>query len=71
MEDAWETGVRYRLDRDGDDLVDEFERAVAVIGRKRTMNRKSLIDHMPGISDLFEASGDAESGRRARQRRAA
>ncbi len=56
VENRWETGVRYRLDRDGDDLLDEFERAVAVMGRKRTMNRKSLVDHIPGISGLLEGS---------------
>ncbi len=56
VEDAWNTGVRYRLDFDGADLVDEVERAVAISGnRLKKMHRRSLIDHIPGIKDLFEA----------------
>ena len=56
VENRWDTGVRYRLDRDGEDLLDDLQRALAIMGRKRTMTRKSLIDHIPGISDLFDAS---------------
>jgi microsomal dipeptidase-like Zn-dependent dipeptidase len=63
VEDAWETGVRYRLDRDGDDVVDDLERTLAISGRRRTMNRRSLIDHIPGISDLFEAWQAPKTGR--------
>jgi microsomal dipeptidase-like Zn-dependent dipeptidase len=56
VEDAWETGVRYRLDHDGDDLVDDVERTVAVSGKRpRPMHRRTLIDHIPGVRDLFEA----------------
>lgn len=56
LEDAFETGVRYRVDYDGDDIVDEVERAVAVSGhRMKKMQRRTLIDHIPGIRDLFDA----------------
>ena len=55
VEDAWESGVRYRLDRDGDGVADDLQRTVAIAGRHRTMNRRSLVDHIPGIGDLFEA----------------
>jgi len=56
VEDAWQTGVRYRLDRDGADLVDDMERTVAISGHPiRAMHRRTLIDHIPGIRDLYEA----------------
>ncbi|MEJ2598191.1 MAG: membrane dipeptidase [Anaerolineales bacterium] len=56
VEDAWETGVRYRLDHDGADLVDDAERTVAITGRHlRTMHRRTLMDHIPGVRDLVEA----------------
>jgi microsomal dipeptidase-like Zn-dependent dipeptidase len=56
VEDRWETGVRYRLDQDGKDAVDDFERTVAVSGRHlRGMHRRTLLDHIPGIRDLYEA----------------
>ncbi len=54
VEDAWETGVRYRLDADGDDLVDGVERAAAVSADSSKKNqRRTLIDHIPGIRELF------------------
>ncbi len=56
VEDAWETGVRYRLDHDGADLVDDAERTVAVSGRHlRAMHRRTLLDHIPGVRDMYEA----------------
>jgi len=56
IEDAWETGVRYRFDHDGVDLVDDIERTAAVSGtRLRAMHRRTLLDHIPGIRDLYEA----------------
>ena len=56
VEDAWTSGVRYRIDRDGDDLVDEVERAVAGSGRRvKKMHRRTLIDHIPGVHNLMEA----------------
>jgi hypothetical protein len=55
VEDAWETGVRYRLDRDGDDLLDEIQRAFVMSGGRRSMHRRSLVDHIPGINNLFQA----------------
>ncbi|MCU0500211.1 MAG: dipeptidase [Anaerolineae bacterium] len=63
VEDAWESGVRYRLDRDGDGVADDLQRTIAIAGRKRTMNRRSLVDHIPGISDLFEARRAPSTGR--------
>ena len=65
VEDAWETGVRYRLDRDGDDLLDEIQRAFAMSGGRRSMHRRSLIDHIPGINNLFQAQPGAGVERRA------
>jgi microsomal dipeptidase-like Zn-dependent dipeptidase len=56
IDDAWETGVRYRLDHDGADLVDELERTVAIAGQHlRAMHRRTLLDHIPGIRSLYEA----------------
>ena len=56
VEDAWQTGVRYRLDHDGDDLVDDVERTVAMSGgRRRAMHRHTLVDHIPGVRNLVEA----------------
>jgi microsomal dipeptidase-like Zn-dependent dipeptidase len=56
VEDRWETGVRYRLDQDTSDAVDDLERTVVVSGRHlRGMHRRTLLDHIPGIRDLYEA----------------
>jgi microsomal dipeptidase-like Zn-dependent dipeptidase len=56
VEDAWQSGVRYRLDADGDDLKDEVERVAAVSGNRiKKMHRRTLVDHIPGIRDLFDA----------------
>jgi len=56
VKDAWETGVRYRVDQDGVDLVDDIERTAAISGKhERAMHRRTLLDHIPGIRDLFEA----------------
>jgi microsomal dipeptidase-like Zn-dependent dipeptidase len=55
VEDAWETGVRYRLDFDGEDLKDDLERAVVVSGRRiKKMQRRTLIDHIPGIHNFYD-----------------
>jgi microsomal dipeptidase-like Zn-dependent dipeptidase len=57
VEDAWSSGVRYRLDNDGDDLVDDVERLVASSGgRAKKMQRRTLIDHIPGIHNLVEVN---------------
>jgi microsomal dipeptidase-like Zn-dependent dipeptidase len=56
VDDAWETGVRYRLDNDGDDFIDNAERVAVVSGPPlRAMHRQSLIDRIPGARDLLEA----------------
>ena len=57
VDDAWETGVRYRLDSDGDDLKDDLERAVVISGKRlKKMSRRTLVDHIPGLNNLFQAS---------------
>ena len=56
VEDAFESGVRYRLDFDGADIKNEMERAVVVSGnRMKKMQRRTLVDYIPGIRDLFDA----------------
>ena len=56
VQDAWKTGVRYRLDHDGVDAFEDFERTLAVSGpRLRAMHRQTLLDHIPGIRNLYEA----------------
>jgi len=56
VDDAWETGVRYRLDSDGDDLLDDAERMAVVSGPPlRSMHRQTLLDRIPGARDLLEA----------------
>ena len=55
VEDAWQTGVRYRMDHDSD-LAEDAERMVAMSGgRKRAMHRHTLIDHIPGMRNLADA----------------
>ncbi|HSB66979.1 MAG TPA: membrane dipeptidase [Anaerolineales bacterium] len=55
VEDAWQTGVRYRLDQDNE-LIESTERMVAMSGgRKRAMHRHTLVDHIPGARDILEA----------------
>ena len=56
VEDAFQSGVRYRLDYDGDDLVDDVERVLAISGKRiKKMQRRTLIDHIPGIHNLVDA----------------
>jgi microsomal dipeptidase-like Zn-dependent dipeptidase len=63
IEDAWETGVRYRLNSDGDDIVDEFERTLAISGKRiKKMARRTLVDHIPGVRTLFEANQAPTTG---------
>lgn len=57
VDDAWQTGVRYRLDRDGADLVDDLERTAVIAGpRLRAMHRSTLLDHIPGVRDLYDTT---------------
>ena len=68
VEDAWTTGVRYRVDDDGDDLFDEVERAVVQSGgRNKKMTRRTLLDYIPGISNLRQAQQAPRLNWRARQ----
>jgi len=56
VEDAWQTGVRYRMEDDGDDVGDVSERTIVMSGgRKRAMHRHTLIDVIPGVRNLVEA----------------
>ena len=56
VEDRWETGVRYRMDQDSEDAVDDIERTAAISGRRlHSMHRGTLIDQIPGVRNLFEA----------------
>ena len=56
VEDAWDTGVRYRLDQDGDDFMKSAERTAILSGRRLQRRlRRTLIDLVPGIQTLFEA----------------
>ena len=59
VENAFETGIRYRLDRDGADALDNAQRAVVASGDsispQPTMTRQTLIRQMPAVRDLFEA----------------
>ena len=58
--DGWNSGVRYRLDFDGDDVVDSAERAVVAQGdsltpARRAANRQTLLHQIPVFRDLAEA----------------
>ncbi|HTP11518.1 MAG TPA: membrane dipeptidase, partial [Anaerolineae bacterium] len=59
VENAFETGVRYRLDHDGTDVVDDAERAVIASGnsisKQPKMSHQTLIRQIPAVRDLFEA----------------
>lgn len=60
VEDGFESGVRYRLDYDGDDVFDDVQRAVVASGEslspaKPTMNRQALIHQVPAVRDISEA----------------
>ena len=56
VKDAWETGIRYRVDQDGADVLDDFERTATLSGKhERSMHRRTLLDYIPGIRDLYEA----------------
>ena len=55
VEDAWQTGIRYRLDQDNE-IIEDAERMVAMSGgRKRAMHRHTIIDHIPGVRELADA----------------
>ncbi len=56
VEDRWDTGVRYRLDKDSEDAVEDLKRTAIISGhRLHAMHRGTLIDQIPGIRNLFEA----------------
>lgn len=73
VEDARDSGIRYRLDRDGADAVDSAERTAAMakarIPSARGMNHGSLIDHVPGVRDVVMATeAPKDLGAHANQR---
>jgi len=56
VEDRWDTGVRYRVDQDSEDAVEDLKRTAIISGhRLHAMHRSTLIDQIPGIRNLFEA----------------
>jgi microsomal dipeptidase-like Zn-dependent dipeptidase len=73
VEDAWETGIRYRLDHDGTDMVDSAERRVVMtskpIVKPHNMNHGTLVDHVPGVRSAAAAiEGMGSQGAHANQR---
>jgi microsomal dipeptidase-like Zn-dependent dipeptidase len=59
VENAFETGIRYRLDHDGADVLDDAQRAVVASGesisRQPPLSNQTLIRRIPAVRDLFEA----------------
>jgi microsomal dipeptidase-like Zn-dependent dipeptidase len=55
VEDAWQSGVRYRLDQDSEFVEDTERILVTNGGRKRAMNRHTLMDHIPGMRAMTDA----------------
>lgn len=54
VEDAWQTGVRYRMDQDEDDLIDESKRELAMSGgRKRAVHRHTLVDQIADLKTII------------------
>ena len=67
VENGFNTGVRYRLDHDGDDVFDDVERAVVASGEslspsKPVVTRQALIHQVPAVRDLFEAIEEPKVG---------
>ncbi len=60
VEDAWDTGIRYRVDADGaGEVFDEVERLALLEGRRLSppaaVHDRSLLQHLPGARDLVDA----------------
>lgn len=59
VENAFETGVRYRLDHDGADVLDDAQRAVVASGdsisKQPKQSHQTLLRQIPAVRDLFEA----------------
>ncbi len=59
VENAFETGVRYRLDHDGADVLDDAQRTVVASGdsisKQPKQSHQTLIRQIPALRDLFEA----------------
>lgn len=73
VEDAWESGIRYRLDQDGRDVVDTAQRQAATqrarpLVRKKNMNTGTLVDHVPGMHDRDEFEPPHKQGGHANTR---
>lgn len=60
VEDAWESGIRYRVDADGaGKAMDEVERVALLEGRRlsppTSVHDRSLLHLVPGVRDLADA----------------
>jgi microsomal dipeptidase-like Zn-dependent dipeptidase len=62
VEDAWQSGVRYRLDQDGADVVDGVQRSVVGTGGLQRRQRQTLVDYIPGIRELFKPEETQQIG---------
>jgi microsomal dipeptidase-like Zn-dependent dipeptidase len=66
VENAFETGIRYRLDHDGADALDNAQRAVVASGdsisKQPPMSNQTLIRQIPAVRDLFEAIESPDVG---------
>ncbi len=65
VENGFASGVRYRLDHDGDDVVDSVERAVVAEGRPLSppvLNRQTLLHQVSAVRDLAEAIEEPKVG---------
>ena len=73
VEDAWESGIRYRLDQDGRDVADTAQREVAskktrTLVRKNNMNHGTLVDHVPGMREKEQREHPHDQGGNANVR---
>jgi microsomal dipeptidase-like Zn-dependent dipeptidase len=63
VENAFDTGIRYRLDRDGDEAFESMERTVVASGKSLSPTRprqsgQTLLREVPAVRDLFEAMNE-------------
>lgn len=64
VENGWETGIRYRIDRDANDFVDTAERAILYQGHSMahtpTESREKLAKRVPGLEAWDAASARSQ-----------
>lgn len=67
VEDSWDSGIRYRLDHDGADALDDVERLVVSQGsslrKPPKMSRRTLFQHLPSIEEVRDTVVEAVTGR--------